>query len=174
MSNGVIIISSCRITDTLYNIKKSLEEPTICSVRKMFAVIYCDDGEKEATKKRVYIWVKWTNTNASWMFTSRLNHHLEEPLFEFDRWDQPIVTKRDEYGNPTQHAHWIVKPSSRENFKKDEEVFGSRHNEEIWSRYLAQGEVIDDTDDEQNQDDEQDQDEEQEQDQDEEQDQNKN
>jgi hypothetical protein len=147
---NVISISDCSITDSLYNIKNALEDPTICTVRKMFSV-RCSNGNNEPEKKRVYIWVKWTNTNAAWMFTARLNHHCEEPLFKLDRWDQPIVTKRDEYGNPTEHAHWIVRPSSRENFKLDEEHFGSRDNEEIWTRYLAPGETADDTDNEQEQ-----------------------
>jgi hypothetical protein len=85
------------------------------------------------------------------MFTARLYHHCEEPLFKLDRWEQPIVTKRDEYGNPTQHAHWIVRPSSRENFKRHEQHFGSRDNEEIWTRHLAPGETADDTDEEEEQ-----------------------
>jgi len=83
------------------------------------------------------------------MFTARLNHHREEPLFKLDMWDQPIVTKRDEYGNPTCHDHWVVRPSSREVMQNDEHsVFGSRENQEKWEIYLAPGESVEDTDDE--------------------------
>jgi hypothetical protein len=148
MSN-VILINNCPVTDSLYSIKNSLEESTICRVRKMFSMQYRDDNGTEY--KRVIICVEWTNTNASCMFTARLSHHLEEAVFKLDRWDQPIVTKIDEYGNATEHAHWVANPFSKKQFRQTELIFGSRHNEEIWQTYLAEGESADDTDEEQEQ-----------------------
>jgi hypothetical protein len=147
MSKNVISICDCSITDSIFNIKKSLEEPTICRVRKIFAVPYCEQGENKPIKKRVYAWVEWGITNAACMFTARLNHHGEEVLFKLDNWDQPIVTAIDEYGNPTQHAHWVVNPVSKEKIWEDELYFGSRDSEN-WEKYLAPGESIYDIDEE--------------------------
>ena len=147
MSENVITICDCPIKDSIFNIKKSLEESTICRVRKIFAVPYCEQGKNEPTKKRVYVWVEWGDTNAAWIFTARLNHHREEALFKLDNWDQPIVTARDEYGNPTQHAHWVVLPASKEKVWEDELYFRSRDSDN-WEKYLAQGESVYDTDEE--------------------------
>lgn len=145
--SDVIIINNCPLKDSLRDIKNSLEESTICRrVRKMFSMRYRDEDGTEY--KRVFIWAEWSNTNASVMFTARLNHHREEPVFKMDRWDQPIVTKIDEYGNATEHAHWVANPFSKKQFQQTEMIFGSRHNEEIWSVYLAEGETADDTDEE--------------------------
>jgi hypothetical protein len=153
MKEDVISISDCDLTDSIYNIKNALEEPTICRVRKIFAIRYnSEPGEHptrtKPTKKCFYIWVEWDNTNASCIFSARLRHRGEKALFKLDRWDQLIVTKSDQYGNPTEHAHWIAKPSSRDALKNAESYYGSRDNEEIWTRYLAPGESAQDTDDE--------------------------
>ena len=145
----VIIIRSCPLTDSIFDIKKSLEESSICRVRKIFAAKLREECNDEPIKKVFYIWVEWDNTNASCMFTARLNHHREEALFKLDKWGQPIVTERDEYGNPTRHDHWIVRPSSRLAMQNDERcVFGNRENREKWEIYLAPGESLEDSDDE--------------------------
>jgi hypothetical protein len=76
------------------------------------------DESDGSERKRVFICVEWTNTNASCIFTARLRHHLEEPVFKLDRWDQPMVTKIDEYGNATEHAHWVANPFSKKQFQQ--------------------------------------------------------
>jgi len=85
------------------------------------------------------------------MFTARLTHQGEHALFKQDRWGQPIVTERDEYGNATEHAHWIVRRSSRSIVQDDEELYIGVHreeDEEVWQTYLAEGESVEDTDNE--------------------------
>ena len=141
-SYGVICIRSCPIKDSIYDIKVALEVGAICRVRKIFAAKWPEECNDEPTKKVVYIWVEWSNTNASCMFTARLNHHGEEALFKLDGWEQPIVTERDKYGNPTCHAHWVVRPSSGERCAEDELYFGSRENDKKWEKYLASGESV--------------------------------
>jgi len=149
MSNSnVIYIRNCSIKDSIYDIQKALEESSIARVRKIFAAKMPEECNDEPTKQIFYICVEWINTNASCMFTARLNHHGEEALFKLDRWDQPIVTERDEYGNPTRHEHWVVRLSSRQMIKDDERFLGDRTNEKKWQTYLAPGESAEDTDDE--------------------------
>lgn len=154
VDNDILRISSDNLSDSIYDIKNALEEPTICRVRKIFATCCNDNPDEHPTrskpnKKIFYIWVEWTNTNMSHMFTARLTHQGEHALFKQDRWGQPIVTERDEYGNATEHAHWIVRRSSRFMVLEDENYYlGDRENEEIWETYLAEGESVEDTDDE--------------------------
>jgi hypothetical protein len=154
-TENVICIRNCPLTDSIYNITKALEESSIARVRKIFAAKMREECNDEPIKKVVYIWVEWINTNASVMFTARLNHHREEALFKLDGWGQPIVTEIDEYGNPTRHDHWVVRPSSREAMQNDERlVFGNRENKEKWETYLAPAESAEDTDDEEEEEDE--------------------
>jgi hypothetical protein len=149
MSNSnVIYIRNCSIKDSIYDIQKALEESSIARVRKIFAAKMPEECNDEPTKQIFYIWVEWINTNASCMFTARLNHHGEEALFKLDGWGQPIVTERDEYGNPTRHAHWVVRLSSRQMVKDAERFLGDRTNEKKWQRYLSPAESVEDTDDE--------------------------
>ena len=154
MKDDILCIRSDNLTDSLYDIKNALEEPTICRVRKIFAACCNDDPNEHAlnskpNKKVFYIWVEWTNTNASHMFTARLTHQGQHALFKQDRWGQPIVTERDEYGNPSEHAHWVVMRSSRFMVQEEETYYlGDRENEEVWQTYLAEGESAEDTDDE--------------------------
>jgi hypothetical protein len=157
VDDDILCIRSDNLTDSIYDIKKALEESSICRVRKIFAACYNDDPDEHATKSKpnkkvFYIWVKWNNTNASCMFTARLTHQGEHPLFKLDRWDQPIVLKRDEYGNAVEHAHWNVRRSSRFMVLEDESYYlGDRENKDRWQTYLAEGESAEDTDDEQEQ-----------------------
>jgi hypothetical protein len=154
VQDDILRISSDNLTDSIYDIKNAFEESSICRVRKIFAACCNDDPAEHAltsepNKKVFYIWVEWTNTNMSHMFTARLTHQGEHALFKQDRWGQPIVTERDEYGNATEHAHWIVRRSSRFMVLEDENYYlGDRENEEIWQTYLAEGESVEDTDDE--------------------------
>jgi hypothetical protein len=149
MSNSnVIYIRNCSIKDSIYDIKKALEESAICRVRKIFAAKMSEECNDEPTKQIFYVWVEWINTNASCMFTARLNHHGEEALFKLDGWGQPIVTEIDKYGNATRHAHWVVRLSSRQMVKDDERFLGDRTNEKKWQIYLSPGESAEDTDDE--------------------------
>ena len=155
VDNDILLIRSDNLTDSIYDIKNAFEESSICRVRKIFAACCNDDPEEHAlnskpNKKVFYIWVEWTNTNASVMFTARLTHQGAHALFKLDRrWGQPIVTERDEYGNPTEHAHWVVRYSSRFLVQEDEMYYlGLRSNEEIWQTYLAEGETTEDTDNE--------------------------
>jgi hypothetical protein len=149
MSNSnVIYIRNCSIKDSIYDIKKALEESAICRVRKIFAAKMSEECNDEPTKQIFYVWVEWINTNASCMFTARLNHHGEEALFKLDGWGQPIVTEIDKYGNTTRHAHWVVRLSSRQMVKDDERFLGDRTNEKKWQIYLSPGESVEDTDDE--------------------------
>jgi hypothetical protein len=162
VQDDILIIRSDNLTDSIYDIKNAFEESSICRVRKIFAACCNDDPAEHAlnskpNKKFFYIWVEWTNTNASHMFTARLTHQGEHALFKQDRWGQPIVTERDEYGNPTEHAHWIVRRSSRFAVLEVEHYYlGDRENEEIWQTYLAEGESVEDTDDEEEEEDEND------------------
>jgi len=151
INTNVISICDCNVSDSIFDIKNALEEPTICRVRKIYAVRYCEPGKEEPTKKLVFIWVEWTNTNASWMFSSRLNHQGEKALYKLDRWDQPICTARDKYGNAIAHAHWVVRPSSREKFIEAELLYGIRSNEQLWSKFISLGESEEVSDDEQEQ-----------------------
>jgi hypothetical protein len=155
VQDDILRISSDNLTDSIYDIKNAFEESSICRVRKIFAACCNDDPAEHAltsepNKKVFYIWVEWTNTNASHMFTARLTHQGAHPLFKLDRrWGQPIVTERDEYGNPSEHAHWVVRYSSRFLVQEDEMYYlGLRSNEEVWQTYLADGETEEDTDDE--------------------------
>ena len=155
VDDDILRISSNNLSDSIYDIKTALEESAICRVRKIFAACCNDDPEEHAlnskpNKKVFYIWVEWTNTNASHMFTARLTHQGAHALFKLDRrWGQPIVTERDEYGNPSEHAHWVVRRSSRFLVQEDEMYYlGLRSNEEVWQTYLADGETEEDTDDE--------------------------
>ena len=148
-SSCVICIRDCPIQDSIFNIKHSLEHHSICQVRKIFATKYWDSGNNEPSKKLVYIWVEWRNTNASGIFTTRLNHHGEASLFKLDRWDKPICTNIDDSGNEIAHENWTVTITSRENFIEDEIKFGTRDDEEIWQIYLAPGESFEDPDEEQ-------------------------
>jgi hypothetical protein len=150
-SNSIICIYDCPNEDSIFNIKHSLEEHSICRVQKIFATKYCESGNNKPSKKIIYIWVEWLNTNASGSFTTRLSHHGEASLFKLDRWNQPICTKRDEYGNEIEHKRWIVMPTSIQKFNEDEIKFGSRYNEEIWQIYLAPGDSSEDIDEEQEQ-----------------------
>ena len=156
VDNDILLIRSDNLSDSIYDIKNALEESSICRVRKIFSACCNDDPEEHAlnskpNKKVFYIWVEWTNTNASCMFTARLTHQGAHALFKLDRrWGQPIVTERDEYGNPSEHAHWVVRRSSRFMVQEEEHYYlGDRDNEEIWQTYLAEGESEEDTDDEQ-------------------------
>jgi len=149
MSKNVISICDCPISDSIFDIKNALEEPTICRVRKIFAVRYCEPGKDEPTKKHVFIWVEWTNTNAAWMFSARLNHQGEKSIFKLDRWDQPICTQVDKYGNAIAHAHWTCTPSSSKKFLEAELLYGNRSDEKIWSKFVSLGESEDISDDEQ-------------------------
>ena len=153
--DDILRISSDNLSDSIYDIKNAFEESSICRVRKIFAACCNDDPAEHAlnsepNKKVFYIWVEWTNTNASHMFTARLTHQGAHALFKLDRrWGQPIVTERDEYGNPSEHAHWVVRRSSRFLVQEDEMYYlGLRSNEEVWQTYLADGETEEDTDDE--------------------------
>jgi len=156
VQNDILRISSDNLSDSIYDIKNALEDPTICRVRKIFATCCNDDPDEHPTrskpnKKIFYIWVEWTNTNMSHMFTARLTHQGEHALFKQDRWGHPIVTERDEYGNATEHAHWIVRRSSRSIVQDDEELYIGVHreeDEEVWQTYLAEGESVEDTDNE--------------------------
>ena len=158
VQDDILIIRSDNLSDSIYDIKNALEDSSICRVRKIFAAKCNDDPEEHVlnskpNKKVFYIWVEWTNTNMSHMFTARLTHQGEHPLFKLDRkWGQPIVTERDEYGNPSEHAHWVVRRSSRFWVQDDEMYYlGLRSNEEVWQTYLAEGESAEDTDDEEEQ-----------------------
>ena len=159
VQDDILRISSDNLSDSIYDIKNAFEESTICRVRKIFATCCNDDPDEHPTqskpnKKIFYIWVEWTNTNMSHMFTARLTHQGEHALFKQDRWGQPIVTERDEYGNATEHAHWIVRRSSRTLVQDDEEYYIGVHreeNEETWQTYLAEGESVEDTDDDEEQ-----------------------
>jgi len=152
--DDILCIRSDNLSDSIYDIKNALQESSICRVRKIFAAKCNDDPEEHAVnskpnRKVFYIWVEWTNTNMSHMFTARLKHQGEHALFKQDGWGQPIVTERDEYGNPTEHAHWVVRRSSRFLVQEDEAYYlGDRNNEEIWETYLAEGDTAEDTDDE--------------------------
>jgi len=154
--SDVIIIRNGAITDSIFDVKIALEESTICRrVRKIFAARCNDDPDEHPinsnpNKKVFYIWVEWGTTNASHMFTASLRHHREEAiLFKLDLYSQPIVTDRDEFGNATERAHWIVRPSSRFMMQEDEMYYlGLRTNEEVWQMYLAEGETAEDTDEE--------------------------
>jgi len=155
VDNDILRISSDNLSDSIYDIKNAFEESSICRVRKIFAACCNDDPAEHAlnsepNKKVFYIWVEWTNTNVSHMFTARLTHQGAHALFKLDRrWGQPIVTERDEYGNPSEHAHWVVRRSSRFLVQEDEMYYlGLRSNEEVWQTYLAEGESVEDTDDE--------------------------
>ena len=159
VDNDILRISSDNLSDSIYDIKNAFEESSICRVRKIFAACCNDDPAEyalnsEPNKKVFYIWVEWTNTNASCMFTARLTHQGAHALFKLDRrWGQPIVTERDEYGNPSEHAHWVVRRSSRVLVQEDEMYYlGLRSNEEVWQTYLADGETEEDTDDEEEED----------------------
>ena len=149
MSKNDIIVINCSLTDSIYNIRKALEASSICRVRKIFATNLREECNDEPIKKIVYVWVEWDKTNAAWMFTARLMNHREEALFKLDRWDQPIVTERDEYGNPIRHDHWVVRPCSRVIVQDNERCYpNKRENKEKWETYLAQGESAEDTDEE--------------------------
>jgi len=156
--DDILHIRSNNLSDSIYDIKNALEESSICRVRKIFATCCNDEPDEHPTrskpnKKIFYIWVEWTNTNASHMFTARLTHQGEHALFKQDKWGQPIVTERDEYGNPTEHAHWVVRRSSRFLVQEDEAYYlGDRNNEETWQTYLAEGESVEDTDNEKEED----------------------
>ena len=159
VQDDILRISSDNLSDSIYDIKNAFEESSICRVRKIFAACCNDDPAEHAlnsepNKKVFYIWVEWTNTNASHMFTARLTHQGAHALFKLDRrWGQPIVTERDEYGNPSEHAHWVVRRSSRFLVQEDEMYYlGLRTNEEIWQTYLAEGETEEDTDNEEEED----------------------
>jgi hypothetical protein len=159
VDDDILRISSDNLSDSIYDIKNAFEESSICRVRKIFAACCNDDPAEHAlasepNKKVFYIWVEWTNTNASCMFTARLTHQGAHALFKLDRrWGQPIVTERDEYGNPPEHAHWVVRRSSRFLVQEDEMYYlGLRTNEEIWQTYLAEGETEEDTDNEEEED----------------------
>jgi hypothetical protein len=158
VQDDILRISSDNLSDSIYDIKNAFEESTICRVRKIFATCCNDEPDEHPTrskpnKKIFYIWAEWTNTNMSHMFTARLTHQGEHALFKQDKWGQPIVTKRDEYGNATEHAHWIVRRSSRFMVLEDENYYlGDRENEEVWQTYLAEGESVEDTDDEKEED----------------------
>jgi len=149
--SNVISICDCPLSDSIFDIKNALEEPTICRVRKIFAVRYCEPGKEEPTKKHVFIWVQWINTNASCMFTARLMHQGEKDLFKLDRWDSPICTAVDKYGNAIAHAHWVVRLSSREKFLEAELLYGIRSDEQMWSKFISLGESEEVSDDEQEQ-----------------------
>ena len=86
MQQNVIFISDCPITDSIFDIKKSLEEPTICRVQKMFSV----PNEYDAASKQVFILVEWGNTKASEKFSLQLRENYEKKLFKLDSWDLPI------------------------------------------------------------------------------------
>jgi hypothetical protein len=146
---NVITISDCPITDSIFDIKNALEEPSICRVRKIFAVHINDIDEKEPPKKCVFIWVEWTNTNASWIFSAQLRDHGEKLIFKLDRWDQPICTQINKYGNAIAHAHWICRPSSREQFIEAELLHGNRNDYKIWSKFISLGESEEVSDNEQ-------------------------
>jgi hypothetical protein len=171
VQNDILRISSNNLSDSIYDIKNALEDPTICRVRKIFATCCNDDPDEHSTrskpnKKIFYIWVEWTNTNMSHMFTARLTHQGEHALFKQDKWGHPIVTERDEYGNATEHAHWIVRRSSRSIVQDDEELYIGVHreeDEEVWQTYLAEGETVEDTDDEEEEEEDDQKDDEQEQ-----------
>jgi len=144
---NVISICDCPITDSIFNIKNALEEQSICRVRKIFAVRYCEPGKNEPTKKHVFIWVEWINTNASCAFTARLMHQGDKSIFKLDRWDQPICTQVDKYGNAIAHAHWTARPSSTEKFLEAEQLYGTRNDDKIWSKFISLGESAEDSDD---------------------------
>jgi hypothetical protein len=109
-------------------IKYSLEYHGICEVSRIYSGIFKDGTEM---KKAVFLRIKLLGTQAASNFEARLMHNWEEKVYKLDRWEQPIVTKVDEYGNPIQYQKWIVKPA------KYQEITEWKHNIEgeftVWS-----------------------------------------
>jgi hypothetical protein len=132
--------------DSYFAIKNSLERQRICRVRKIYS-IQNKQHDANPPSKLVFLWVEWnTSQNASDIRTS-LMHNLSAKLFKLDRWEQPICTKRDDFGNAILYDKWILELSSREVFKQYEKDFGSRADENVWSKYLGENETDIDTDD---------------------------
>jgi hypothetical protein len=132
---AILTINDFPIKDSIYDIKRSLEESGICTVQRIYALTE-PEGESSAKTKLVFIWVEWENTNAAWMFESAMNHNNGNKLIKLDyRYFQPICIKTDEYGNAIKYEGWIVKPSNLAAFKMAQLIY----SEEEWSTYVAEG-----------------------------------
>ena len=105
---SMLLITYCSIFESPYQIKNSLEYNGICEVTRMYSGIFKDGDER---KKVVFLRIKWLGTQASVSFKASLIHNWGAKVYKLDRWEQPIVTKVDEYGNAIQYEKWIVEPT---------------------------------------------------------------
>lgn len=142
LSNDILCIN-CPLVDSYMAIINSLESQRICRVRKIYSMVKKEDDDNP-TSKIVFLWVEWNTTQNASDIMSSLMHNLSAKLFKLNKWGQPICTKRDEFGDAILYEKWILELSSREVFKQYEKEFGSRNDENIWTKYLAANETDND------------------------------
>ena len=124
----MLIMTNCLITEFGYEIKKSLECHGICEVTRIYSGIFKDGDER---KKVMFLRIKWLGNQESVSFKARLIHNWEEKVYKLDRWEQPIVTKVDEYGNPIQYQKWIVRPAKYQEITEWKNIIEGEFS--VWS-----------------------------------------